>query len=142
MGKSTVEDVGSALGKAWREATGPGKQSPPKRSKGPLSGMRGVIVGAGLGVLAAKKAGPLVQNAMLKYVASHATEASDGAPSPDQAGQQAPSPDQAGQQAPSPDQAGQQARSPDQAGQQAPSPDQAGQQAPSPDQAAESSPAQ
>jgi hypothetical protein len=45
-----------------------------------LSGMRGVILGAGLGVLAANKVPPLVQqarplvrNAMLKYVASHAT---------------------------------------------------------------------
>jgi hypothetical protein len=45
-----------------------------------LSGMRGVVVGAGLGVLAAKKVPPLVQkvrplvrNALLKYVASHGT---------------------------------------------------------------------
>jgi hypothetical protein len=49
-----------------------------KRSNGPLSGMRGVVIGAGLGVLAAKKVppllqkvGPAVQNAMLKYVMSH-----------------------------------------------------------------------
>jgi hypothetical protein len=55
-----------------------------KRSNGPLSGMRGVLLGAGLGVLAAKKVpvlvqrvGPLVQSAMLKYVASHATGATD-----------------------------------------------------------------
>ena len=58
-----------------------------------LSGMRGVLLGAGLGVLAAKKvpplvqkAGPLVQNAMLKYVKSHATAgATDQVPSTDQA---------------------------------------------------------
>jgi hypothetical protein len=56
---------------------------------GALSGMRGVILGVGLGVLAAKKAGPLVKKAdslltgaLLKYVASHAT---DQAPSTDQA---------------------------------------------------------
>ena len=49
-----------------------------KQSKGPLSGLRGVVIGAGLGVLAAKKVppllqkvGPAVQNAMLKYVMSH-----------------------------------------------------------------------
>jgi len=54
-----------------------------------LSGMRGVVLGAGLGVLAAKKVPPLVQqvrplvrNAMLKYVASHAeTGATDKSPS-------------------------------------------------------------
>jgi hypothetical protein len=58
-----------------------------------LSGMRGVVLGAGLGVLAAKKVppllqkvGPLVQNAMLKYVTSHAPAgATDQAPSTDQA---------------------------------------------------------
>ena len=58
-----------------------------------LSGIRGVILGAGLGVLAANKVPPLVQqvrplvrNAMLKYVASHATTgATDQAPSTDQA---------------------------------------------------------
>jgi hypothetical protein len=32
--------------------------------------MRGVVVGAGLGWLAAKKGGPLVQKAMLKYLMS------------------------------------------------------------------------
>jgi hypothetical protein len=54
--------------------------------------MRGVVLGAGLGVLAAKKGPPLVQklellvqNAMLKYVTSHATGATDQAPSTDQA---------------------------------------------------------
>jgi hypothetical protein len=49
--------------------------------------MRGVIIGAGLGVLAAKKVGPLVKSAMLKYVASRAKEATDqvDAPSTDQA---------------------------------------------------------
>jgi hypothetical protein len=54
----------------------------PSKSDGPLSGMRGVLLGAGLGVLAAKqvpplvqKVGPLVRNAMLKYVASHAAGA-------------------------------------------------------------------
>ena len=55
--------------------------------------MRGVLLGAGLGVLAAKKvpplvqkAGPLVQNAMLKYVKSHATAgATDQVPATDQA---------------------------------------------------------
>jgi hypothetical protein len=36
--------------------------------------MRGVIVGAGLGVLAAKKAGPLLEGAMMKYVTSHAAD--------------------------------------------------------------------
>jgi hypothetical protein len=58
-----------------------------KRSNGPLSGMRGVLLGAGLGVLAARKVppvvervGPLVQSAMLKYVASHATGATDQVP--------------------------------------------------------------
>ena len=87
MGTSTVENVGSALGKAWREATEPTNESSPKRSRGALSGMRGVIIGAGLGVLAAKKVGPLVKSAMLKYVASRAKEATDqvDAPSTDQA---------------------------------------------------------
>lgn len=54
--------------------------------------MRGVVLGAGLGVLAAKKVPPLVQkleplvqNAMLKYLTSHATGATDQAPSTDQA---------------------------------------------------------
>jgi hypothetical protein len=44
---------------------------------GALSGMRGVLLGAGLGALAAKKGGPLVQkgrarvqHAMLKYLLS------------------------------------------------------------------------
>ena len=57
------------------------------RSSGPLSGMRGVVLGAGLGVLAAKKVpplvqkvGPLVQKAMLKYVTSHATGATGQVP--------------------------------------------------------------
>jgi hypothetical protein len=61
---------------------------------GPLSGMRGVILGVGLGVLAAKKAGPLTKKAdsllkdtLLKYLASHAT---DQVPSPDQAGGDSP----------------------------------------------------
>ena len=55
----------------------------------PLSGMRGVLLGLGLGVLAAKKAGPLTKKAdslltgaLSKYVASHAT---DEVPSTDQA---------------------------------------------------------
>jgi ABC-type lipoprotein release transport system permease subunit len=68
------------------------REASPKRSNGPLSGMRGVVLGVGLGVLAAKKVPPLVQNleplvqnAMLKYVTSHATGATDQAPSPDQA---------------------------------------------------------
>jgi hypothetical protein len=60
-----------------------------KRSNGALSGMRGVVVGAGLGVLAVKKGGPFVQNkieprvrsAMLKYVISHATGPTGQAPS-------------------------------------------------------------
>ena len=58
-----------------------------KRSNGPLSGMRGMLLGAGLGALAAKKVPPLVQkvrplvrNAMFKYVASHATGATDQVP--------------------------------------------------------------
>jgi hypothetical protein len=48
-----------------------------------LSGTRGVVLGAGLGVLAAKKGPPLVQQArarvqkaMLKYVVSHAAKES------------------------------------------------------------------
>jgi hypothetical protein len=57
-----------------------------------LSGMRGVVVGAGLGVLAARKvpplvekARPLVRNAMLRYVAAHATSGATGqVPSADQ----------------------------------------------------------
>ena len=71
-----------------------------KRSNGPLSGMRGVLLGAGLGVLAANKVPPLVQkvrplvrNAMLKYVASHATGATDQVPKA--ATNQVPSTDQA-----------------------------------------------
>jgi hypothetical protein len=86
LGTSTVEKVGSALGKAWREATEPAKESSPKRFRGALSGMRGVIVGVGLGVLAAKKGGPLVESAMSKYVASQATKATDqvDVPSADQ----------------------------------------------------------
>ena len=51
-----------------------------------------MVLGAGLGVLAAKKVSPLVQqvrprvqNAMLKYVVSHATTgATDQVPSTDQ----------------------------------------------------------
>ena len=58
MGTSTIEKVGSALGNAWREATEPAQESSPKRFRGALSGMRGVIVGVGLGVLAAKKGEP------------------------------------------------------------------------------------
>ena len=57
-----------------------------------LSGMRGVVLGAGLGVLASRKvpaliqkAQPRVQKAMLKYVVSHATTgATDQVPSNDQ----------------------------------------------------------
>ena len=59
--------------------------------------MRGVVLGAGLGVLAAKKVPPLlqkvgalVQNAMLKYVTSHATGATDQVPSTDQVAGGAP----------------------------------------------------
>ena len=86
MGTSTIEKVGSALGKTWREATNPAKESSPKRFGGALSGMRGLIVGVGLGVLAAKKGAPLVESAMSKYVASQATKATDQAePSTDQA---------------------------------------------------------
>ena len=77
MGTSTIEKVGSALGNAWREATEPAQESSPKRFRGALSGMRGVIVGVGLGVLAAKKGEPLVKSAMSKYVASQATKATD-----------------------------------------------------------------
>ena len=79
MGTSTIEKVGSALGNAWREATEPAKESSPKRFRGALSGMRGVIVGVGLGVLAAKKGEPLVKGAMSKYVASQATKSTDQA---------------------------------------------------------------
>jgi hypothetical protein len=51
--------------------------------------MRGVVVGAGLGVLAVKKGVPLVQNkigprvraAMVKYVLSHATGPTGQVPS-------------------------------------------------------------
>ena len=49
---------------------------------GALSGMRGLILVVGLGVLAAKKADSLLTGALLKYVASHAT---DQVPSTDQA---------------------------------------------------------
>jgi hypothetical protein len=52
------------------------------------SGIRGVIVGVGIGVLAAKKAGPLankagllVKGALLKFVESRAT---DQVPPPNQ----------------------------------------------------------
>jgi hypothetical protein len=102
LGTSTVEKVGSALGKAFREATEPATQSSPKRSRGALSGMRGVIVGAALGVLAAKKGGPLVESAVLnledaisKYVTPHAKEAPEqvDVPSTDQAAA-APRPDE------------------------------------------------
>jgi hypothetical protein len=63
--------------------------------------MRGLVLGTGLGVLAAKKVPPLVQklrplvqNAMLKYVASHATAgATDQVPQG--ATEQVPSTDQA-----------------------------------------------
>ena len=55
------------------------KESSPKRFRGALSGMRGVIVGVGLGVLAAKKGEPLVKSAMSKYVASQATKSTDQA---------------------------------------------------------------
>jgi len=89
LGTSTIEKVGSALGNAWREATEPAKESSPKRFRGAFSGMRGVIVGVGLGVLAAKKGEPLVKSAMSKYVASQATKATD------QATDQVPSTDQA-----------------------------------------------
>lgn len=61
-----------------------------------------MIVGAGLGVLAAKKVGPLVHNAMLKHVASRATEATDQASSTDQATDQTPSTDQAAEGSPAP----------------------------------------
>jgi hypothetical protein len=43
--------------------------------RGLLSGMRGVVLGAGLGALAAKKGGPLVQKAMVRYLMSHGTGA-------------------------------------------------------------------
>jgi hypothetical protein len=94
LGTSTVEKVGSALGKAWREATEPAKESSPKRFREALSGMRGVIVGVGLGVLAAKKGGPLVESALSKYVASQATKATDqvDVPSADQPASGSPQP--------------------------------------------------
>lgn len=100
MGQSTVENVGSALGRAWREAAGSVNESPPKQSKGPLSGMRGVVVGAGLGVLATKKVVPLVQGAMLKYVASRATDAPEQDSSSEQATEQGSSTDQAAEGSP------------------------------------------
>lgn len=89
------------MAKAWREITEPAKEPSPKRSRGRLSGMRGVIVGAGLGVLAAKKAGPLVDSAkgaMLKYIlASQAKEATNQVSQASQATNQGgmPSGDQA-----------------------------------------------
>jgi hypothetical protein len=43
--------------------------------RGALSGMRGVILGAGLGALAATKGPPLARKAMMKYLTSHATGA-------------------------------------------------------------------
>ena len=71
-----------------------------KRSAGPLSGMRGVLLGAGLGVLATKKVpplaqkvAPLVRNAMLKYVMTHGTGATGQVPKA--AADQVPSTDQA-----------------------------------------------
>ena len=86
MAKSTMKNIGdaigSATGKAWREAAGEAAKEPPRRSKGPLSGMRGVIVGAGLGVLAAKKAEPLLKGAMMKYVTSHAADQATNGASP------------------------------------------------------------
>jgi hypothetical protein len=63
-----------------------GKSDKDVGKRGALSGMRGVVLGAGLGWLAAKKGGPLVQKAMLKYLASHATGATGqvtgGTPAP------------------------------------------------------------
>jgi hypothetical protein len=94
LGTSTVENVGSALGKAFREATEPANESSAKRSRGALSGMRGVIVGAALGVLAAKKGGPLVDGAISKYVASHAKEEPDQVDVPSDLAAAAPRPDE------------------------------------------------
>ncbi len=42
--------------------------------RGALSGMRGVMLGAGLGALAATKGPPLARKAMLRYLASHGTD--------------------------------------------------------------------
>jgi hypothetical protein len=42
--------------------------------RGPLSGMRGVMLGVGLGAWAATKGPPLARKAMLKYLTSHATD--------------------------------------------------------------------
>ncbi len=96
MGKRTKENagdvIGSALATAWREATEPANEPSPKRSNGALSGLRGVIIGAGLGALAATKGGPLVKNAMMKYVTSHATKATDQQSSVEQAAGGSPVP--------------------------------------------------
>ena len=56
--------------------------------------MRGVIVGVGLGVLAAKKGEPLLKSALSKYVASQATKATEQAdmPSADQPASGSPQP--------------------------------------------------
>ena len=93
MGKSTADKVGSALGKAWREATDPVESS---TKRGVLSGMRGVVVGAGLGVLAIKKGEPLVRSALTRYVTSQASKATGqvDVPSADQPAGGSPQPAQ------------------------------------------------
>ena len=61
-----------------------GKSDKNDGKRGLLSGMRGVVLGAGLGALAAKKGGPLVQKAMVRYLMSHGVsatgQAAGGAP--------------------------------------------------------------
>jgi hypothetical protein len=52
-----------------------GKTDDNNKRRGPLSGMRGVILGVGLGAWAATKGPPLARKAMLKYLTSHATDA-------------------------------------------------------------------
>jgi hypothetical protein len=97
--KSTVENVGdligSAFAKAWHEATERADGPSPRQSNqsnGALSGLRGVIIGAGIGALAATKGAPLVKNAMMRYVTSHAMKAPDKVPSTDQAPTGSPAP--------------------------------------------------
>jgi hypothetical protein len=54
--------------------------------RGALSGMRGVILGAGLGALVATKGPPIARKAMVNYLTSHAAsapgQAAGGPPAP------------------------------------------------------------
>ena len=52
MGKDMSEVVGTALGRAARDAVQNVSATMDRRSRGPLSGGRGLLAGAGLAVLA------------------------------------------------------------------------------------------